>query len=304
MKDQGTSNQSGPAQSTPAPTHDSAPGPSVSATDPAAAAPSRERVDHSIVDWYYHDPGEGRVGPYSAEDMRKRYRDRRIQRDTLVWRHGLREWQPLDRVSDEVGIDDVVPDASRPPPLMPGSAVSVSHAAGTPMPAAAPAARSKYARQPLKAKRTLPTWAIVLIVLLVVSIPACGILGSIMLPAYQEYAERANTGAALTGAGIALTRNVAEYHALRGTCPTMDDPQVAQVARRLSERMAARGRFGRLAGGTCMFELTVRHDDVEADGKTLRYVGWKEGGDFVWDCSEGSLPNAYRPLQCQTDEGI
>jgi hypothetical protein len=175
-----------------------------------------------------------------------------------------------------------------------------------PAPAPASATHGRYARQPLKTRKTLPTWAIVLTVLAVVSIPACGVLGSIMLPAYQDYAERANAGAALAGAGAALMRTVAEYHAARGTCPGMDDPRVAQVARRLSghSQALARVHFGRLAGGYCMFELTLRHDRAEADGKTLRYVGWKEGGDFAWDCSEGSLPDAWRPPQCQAGDAL
>ena len=45
-----------------------------------------------MTDWYYHDPAEGRVGPLSAEDLLNRFRERRIQRDTLVWHLDLREW--------------------------------------------------------------------------------------------------------------------------------------------------------------------------------------------------------------------
>ena len=51
--------------------------------------------------------------------MRKRYRDRRIQRDTLVWHPGLREWQPLAGMAEELELDSVQPDASLPPPLPP-----------------------------------------------------------------------------------------------------------------------------------------------------------------------------------------
>ena len=39
-----------------------------------------------MTDWYYHAPGQGRVGPLTAEQMQQRYRDRVIVRDTLAAR--------------------------------------------------------------------------------------------------------------------------------------------------------------------------------------------------------------------------
>src|SRR3546814_7166736 len=75
----------------------------------------------NMTDWYYHDPAQGRVGPLSAEQVRTRYVDRRIQRDTLAWHAGVREWQPLDRFSDELQLDTAAPDASQPPPLPPAT---------------------------------------------------------------------------------------------------------------------------------------------------------------------------------------
>src|SRR3546814_15021216 len=75
----------------------------------------------NMTDWYYHDPAQGRVGPLSAEQVRARYVDRRIQRDTLAWHAGAREWQPLDRFSDELQLDTLAPDASQPPPLPPAA---------------------------------------------------------------------------------------------------------------------------------------------------------------------------------------
>src|SRR3546814_10704240 len=94
-----------------------------------------------MTDWYYHDPAQGRVGPLSAEQVRARYVDRRIQRDTLAWHAGAREWQPLDRFSDELQLDTVAPDASQPPPLPPATPPPVSSARPS-------AARRPYAAAP------------------------------------------------------------------------------------------------------------------------------------------------------------
>src|SRR3546814_9669471 len=73
----------------------------------ADRAPDAGATGDNMTDWYYHDPAQGRVGPLSAEQVRARYVDRRIQRDTLAWHAGAREWQPLDRFSDELQLDTV-----------------------------------------------------------------------------------------------------------------------------------------------------------------------------------------------------
>jgi hypothetical protein len=55
------------------------------------------------IDWYYHAPDTGRVGPLSAAKLCKRFQERRIQREALLWHHDLREWQPLERTARTVG---------------------------------------------------------------------------------------------------------------------------------------------------------------------------------------------------------
>ena len=84
-----------------------------------------------MTDWYYHDPAEGRVGPLSAEDLLNRFRERRIQRDTLVWHLDLREWQPLERMAVEIGLDQIQPDATKPPPLPSSAPVAPVPSAST-----------------------------------------------------------------------------------------------------------------------------------------------------------------------------
>ena len=65
-----------------------------------------------MTDWYYHLPGQGRVGPLGADDVREAYREGRVQRDTLAWHVGARDWLPLDRFFESLGLDAVV----APPP--------------------------------------------------------------------------------------------------------------------------------------------------------------------------------------------
>lgn len=250
-----------------------------------------------MIDWYYHAPGEGRVGPLSAEELCQRFRDRRIQRDTLVWHHGLREWQPLERMAPDLGLDSLETDSSRPPPLP-------SHAAPPPI-AARPRAtnaapRGKYSRAPLREKKTLSTTAIVLIVVGLLAIPALLLMTSVMLPAYQDYARRADRMGGLTGLSIGLKRVVGDYALRTGHCPNNDDPRVAQLRSDLARRASADVRFDRIEGG-CAFELAINADGQPIDGKTLRYEGYPDAGRFVWACNGGSLPERYRPYECRNN---
>jgi hypothetical protein len=103
-----------------------------------------------MIDWYYHGPGEGRVGPLSAEELRRHFQERRIQRDTLLWHQGLREWQPLERLAVEIGIEQMHQDASKPPPLPTNAAVAPSSV--TPPSVTRPTSRGKYSRAPLQQK--------------------------------------------------------------------------------------------------------------------------------------------------------
>ena len=68
-----------------------------------------------MTDWYYHLPGQGRVGPMAADDVREAYRDGCVQRDTLAWHVGARDWLPLDRFSDSLGLDEMAAPTMPPP---------------------------------------------------------------------------------------------------------------------------------------------------------------------------------------------
>lgn len=249
-----------------------------------------------MTDWYYHDPAEGRVGPLTAEVLRKRFQERRIQRDTLVWHQALREWQPLERMAPELGLETMQVDTALPPPI-PGNA------AGPPTPAAASrpaAARGKYARAPLKPKKTLPTAAIVVIAVAVLAIPGVMILASIALPAYRDYARQADSMGALTGLAIALKRETGAHAIRTGRCLGNGDPGVKQLRDALQRRAKVDVRFASIDGG-CAFEITVNADGQPLDGKTLRYEGFRDGGTFAWQCAGGDMPNAHRPYECRND---
>jgi len=253
-----------------------------------------------LIDWYYHDPAQGRVGPHSAADLRNRYRDRRIQRDTLVWRHGLREWLPLDRVSDEVGLDDVVPDNSMPPPMPPPQAGATRAYPGA-HPAAGTRAQSQGRHAPTAApKKGLSGCLIALIVIAVLAIPMIGILAAIAIPAYSDYAKRAKVSASLEGQAGAIKRSVATHYAQHGNCPGNDSPGFAELRQHaIAVETIAAVRFGTTADGACGFEITLRNLGPGADGTTVLFEALDEDAGGEWDCTGGDLAERYRPRQCR-----
>jgi type IV pilus assembly protein PilA len=252
----------------------------------------------AMIDWYYHDPGEGRIGPLSAEELRKRFQDRRIQRDTLVWHHGLREWQPLERMAPDIGLETLRIDTSQPPPLPANAASSMS----MPPPASAtsrPASRGKYSRAPLREKKTLPSAAIVLIVAAALGIPALLVMGSVLMSGSRDYAQRATRMGSMDGLANGLKRVAGDYALRTGSCLRNDDPRVVNVRNEIRRRFSADVRFATIEGG-CAFEVAVNADGTPIDGKTLRYQGYRDGNEFAWECSGGTLAEEDRPYECRT----
>ncbi|MFK2876576.1 RDD family protein [Rhodanobacter hydrolyticus] len=66
--------------------------------------------------WYYADRHGQQQGPVSREDFLRVIERERLSPDTLVWRDGLAQWQPLSSLADELGLPTAPP---QPPPTIP-----------------------------------------------------------------------------------------------------------------------------------------------------------------------------------------
>jgi type IV pilus assembly protein PilA len=240
-------------------------------------------------DWYYHDAARGRVGPLSAEQLRQLYRDRRVQHDTLLWREGLAEWQPLDRLSAELGLDAVVPDPSQPPPLPPGHA----HAAATrdPMVPRAPAAAPRQG---------MSGCLIALIVAGVLAVPVIGILAAIAIPAYNDYTVRAKTSQAIFDQADGLKTAIGEYWLEQGSCPANGEGGFGEPADYVSATLAGI-QIGSLDNGHCAFEMEFQNIGSLVDGETVLFEAVPDDHLIDWNCHGGSLPARYRPAQCRPE---
>ncbi|MBW8807475.1 pilin [Lysobacter capsici] len=264
-----------------------------------------------MTNWYYHDPAQGRVGPIDADALRGHFREGRLQRDTLLWREGLREWQPLERLSSELGLDaellSSTPRPPAPPPLPPGANDAPGHSA--PAYSAAPgqyagnnpadAAAAHFNRRPAAApppRKGLSGCVIVLIVLAVLAIPVLGILIAIALPAYQDYTFRAKVAQAVAVASSHKI-SVAEFVMSNDNCPG-NDSEGFQPPADYADTYIAAINFGHLSdNGHCAIQVELRGIGPSIDGKHI--VQSYDPSNHSWSCSSDIEKRAALPMECR-----
>lgn len=268
-----------------------------------------------MTDWYYHAPGQGRVGPLTADEMRACYRERKIARDTLAWHDGLREWQPLERLIEELGLTGVQPDMSRPPPPPPmrPAAATASHAA-----------RPSAPVEPPPSNRT--GCIIAVIVVGIIGLFLIGILAAIALPAYNDYVKRAR--AAQSGqtdpanpamrndvydagrmektdalARDLITLSMREFYAAYGnTCPDTLEFERMMVKYPRYQGSEEDGWFGidqvRPISGVCAYAVRFNGLGPEVIDKTVQYDVTITGDDVTVYCRNIDLPAGFAPPRC------
>lgn len=93
-----------------------------------------------MSDWYYADAQRQRQGPLAADEMARRFHDGRLRLDTLVWREGLDEWQPLRDFTIELELHRAPPENHYAPAHAAPAAAALEVAVAADSPYAAPAA--------------------------------------------------------------------------------------------------------------------------------------------------------------------
>lgn len=134
-----------------------------------------------MTEWYYAASGSEQAGPVSAEQLVELFQAGTLTADTLVWRTGLPNWQPLQQSFDELGLRHTAPPPLPPPAVAapPRPSVVVQHHAPAPKP------------------RGMSGCLIAVIVVAVLAVPMIAILAAIALPAYNNYRVRSAEGACL-----------------------------------------------------------------------------------------------------------
>ena len=231
-----------------------------------------------MSDWYYSAGNDQRQGPLSSDDLVAQFRHGRIGRDTLVWRDGQSQWQPLGDFATELGLANEA-GASLPPPLP-------SH---RPTPAA-------YASTTQPAPKSgLSGCMIALIVVAALAVPMVAILAAIALPAYQDYTLRARTSAALVEAAP-LKPDIAEYLSRVRACPSNGDADFGAPETYASAHLASI-TLGTFESKHCGMEMILRNaGNDRLDGKKI----WLEYDPSAtsWECSS-EIDDKYLPVPCR-----
>lgn len=100
------------------------------AARPVAGAPAVSAAPASPAEWWYASGGE-RAGPVTLQALEQAIDDGAIDRDTLVWRDGMAQWQAAGSVDDVNALFPVepppLPAAEEPtPPPLPGEEETAS----------------------------------------------------------------------------------------------------------------------------------------------------------------------------------
>ena len=231
-----------------------------------------------MSDWYYSAGNNQRQGPLSSDDLVAQFRYGRIGRDTLVWRDGQAQWQPLGDFATELGLANEA-GAPLPPPLPSHRPTPVAYAS---------AAQSAP-------KSGLSGCMIALIVAAALAVPMVAILAAIAIPAYQDYTLRARTSAALVEAAP-LRPAIAGYQGKERTCPGNGDADFGAAETYASANLASI-TIGTFESDRCGMELILRNAGNERlDGKKI----WLEydPSDASWECSS-EIDDKYLPTTCR-----
>ena len=241
--------------------------------------------------WYYADRNREQHGPVSSDELVTHYRFGRIALDSLVWRDGMAQWQPLREFADELGLNSAATDTHGTPPPVPPAATP-------PSPTAAAQERLLRTSGVLTPKPRMSGGKIALIVAAVLLVPCLGIgaiLAAITLPAYQQYTLRAKVTQAVTD-NFALRTEVKAFLDAEGRCPGNGEGTIG-TPESYAGTYVTRAVVGEFDDGTCGFELEFGNTgNAEIDGRKL---WWDLGSDnSEWHCSS-EIDDKWLPLDCR-----
>lgn len=240
--------------------------------------------------WYYADRNREQHGPVSSDELVTHFRYGRVALDSLVWRDGMSQWQPLHDFADEIGLNPSSSEATITPPPVPPAP---SAPAGT-------SPHDRLLRTPVAPapKPRMSGGKIALIVIAVLLVPCLGIaaiLAAISLPAYNDYTMRAKVTQAIAESQT-LKQHVEAVRVGGGRCPGNGEDGIG-TPESYASTYITRATVGEFDDGTCGFELEFRNTgNTEIDGGKL---WWDLGSEHSqWQCSS-EIPDKWLPLDCR-----
>jgi len=243
-------------------------------------------VDNPVSQWFYAESSREHRGPVPREEIAALFHSGHISADTLVWRQGLGDWQPLRGLADELGLHE----QAAPP-------VTVNPASVPPLPPPMPS-RSAHPATAATRKPGMSGWTIFGIIAAVVGVgllAIVGVLAAIAFPAYQEYVSRARL--ARVEAQLAPLKVEAEQFVLsHQRCPNNGDEGFGTPESYASGDIA-QVNIGDSDEGLCGLEARLHMPDRKLiDGKSI----WLDYDtqSATWACSS-DVADKHLPLDCR-----
>ncbi|BBO53262.1 MULTISPECIES: pilin [Stenotrophomonas] len=248
---------------------------------------------------WFHAEGNRQQGPLPAEQLVELFRNNQISLDTLVWRDGLPQWQPLRTVVDELGLIvpalDVAAAAAEPEPE--AEATAPPPPQPPVLPPSTPYATSTATTALPPPKKKLSGCALTAIIgggLLLVLVPIIAILAAIALPAYNDYTLRAKVAGAVTVLQP-LKDQVQHFADDEGRCPGANDAGFPAPGDFAHAGLSA-VNIGRFNNGHCGIEATLAVPGKSIDGDLLWLEYDRDSGR--WECT-GESDDKYLPPSCR-----
>ncbi|WP_449465627.1 GYF domain-containing protein [Stenotrophomonas humi] len=235
--------------------------------------------------WFYAEGNRERRGPVPGQEVAALFRAGQLSADTLIWREGIGDWQPLRNVAGELGLHELLPPSTALPPGVPPLPPPLQT-----LPRSRPAIPTH--------KPAASGWVVFGAIAAAVGLALLsigGVLAAVAIPAYHQYVLRSRI-AAVEVQLAPLKDQITTFVMRNERCPNNGDAGFDSP-----ESYAADGialvYIGDFKNDHCGLEARLHMPDQQPlDGKSL----WLDYDtqSATWECSS-DVADKHLPPGCR-----
>lgn len=257
-------------------------------------------MNDSLHEWFYTEDGQQPMGPVSQAELLRLLEAGRLQRDSLVWRQGMENWQSLQQalaLPEPESVSEPEAGPAPEPALVPEAAPAAFADMAPVAPTSAPGASTQPGPvEPVPKRLSGCMIAALAGAALLVSVALIlGAIAAFALPASQDFDLRVKvfqTGIALQPYRAEIAKHFqAQGECLRNGQGGMPDPEAFAIP------YVSRVLLGQDSeSGECVISVTFADvGSSELDGSVLHWHG--TGSD--WRCRSEDIRHRLLPPDCR-----